>query len=89
MRMRIGTKVYDTVTAKKIADYESSYSKRDFRYYEESLYQKKTGEYFLAGKGGPESKYREQVGISEWDNGQNIIPLTMEQAKEWLRKVAE
>ena len=85
----INNRMYNTETAKQLGYWSNGYTPSDFYFAEETLYQKKTGEYFLAGKGGPESKYREQVGISEWDNGQNIIPLTMEQAKEWLRKVAE
>lgn len=57
MRKIINDKMYDTETAEKIATHSV-----------EVLYKKKTGEYFLARKGG-------RV---------DITPFTLKQAKEWL-----
>ncbi|MDY6279763.1 MAG: hypothetical protein SPL63_06550, partial [Roseburia faecis] len=47
------------------------------------LYQKKTGEYFLYGEGGPMTKYAESIGQNEWSGGEEIIPLSVESARQW------
>ena len=85
MRKIINGKMYDTETAKKI-DYTSNYlSSSDFHYYEERLFKKKTGEFFLHGHGGPASKYRTPCG-DMWSGGENIIPLTVDEAKSWVEQ---
>lgn len=85
MKRIIKNKVYDTKTARRLAS--NSYSNpRDFDFWEETLYQKKTGEYFLHGEGGPRSRYAEQVSINTWSGGERIIPVTEEEAREWAEK---
>ena len=86
MKRIIKGKVYDTDTAKLIAEASASCAHSDFGYWEEELYQKKTGEYFLHGAGGPASKYARHVEINSWSGGQQIIPLTYEAAREWAEK---
>ena len=81
----IGGKRYDTNTAKLIG--ETSYSNRtDFAYWSEELYQKRTGEFFIYGEGGPMSKYARSTGQNSWSGGKAIIPLTLQEAKEWAEK---
>lgn len=85
MKKVINGRRYDTDAAKKIADY--SYSNRsDFNYWEETLYMKRTGEFFLYGFGGPMTRYAESAGLNQWTGGSKIIPLTVEKAKEWAEK---
>ena len=43
-------KKYDTETARAVADYANNGNWRDFTHFEETLYQKKTGEFFLYGE---------------------------------------
>ena len=43
---------------------------------------KKNGEYFLAGKGGPFTKYVNYYGGNR-TYGEEIIPMTLKEAKEW------
>ena len=62
MKQIINGKKYDTDTAKEIAHYCAPGSVQDFSYFEETLYRKKTGEYFLYGKGGPASRYSRSCG---------------------------
>ena len=81
MRKIINKKVYDTETAKVIAEYEHSY-RCEFDYSLETLYKKKTGEYFLHGYGHAASKYAVRDGNMSGP-GSKIIPLTFEQAEEW------
>ena len=47
MKKIINGKIYDTDTAKEIDSISHGDGPRDFRYYHEVLYRKRTGEYFL------------------------------------------
>lgn len=85
MKKIINGKRYDTKTAKEIGC--DSYSNpRDFHFWEETLYQKKTGEFFLFGEGGAASKYAESCGQNEWCGGCKIIPFTFETARKWAEE---
>ena len=76
---------YDTETAKEVA---STYWGRpgDFEYFEETLFRKSNGEFFLYGQGGALSAYRERTGENEWGGGEKITPLTNRAAQEWAEK---
>lgn len=85
MKKIINGRLYDTETAKELGS--DSYSNRsDFHYWEETLYQKRTGEFFLHGEGGPASKYAKTVGLNEWSGGERIMPLSYTEAQEWAEK---
>mgnify|MGYP002682938636 FL=1 len=86
MKMIINGKVYDTEKAKQVAYYSSAGSWRDFQHYEETLYLKKTGEYFLFGEGGPMTRYARSEGQNSWTGGERIEPLTYAAAKEWAEE---
>lgn len=80
----IGGKRYDTHTARSLLE-RSDYAYGDFRYFKETLYVKRTGEYFLYGRGGAMSKYQSRKG-SQWGWGERIIPLQLQQAMAWVSK---
>ncbi len=82
MKKIINGKKYDTSTATAIGWNDNDLSTSDHGYCCEKLYRKRTGEYFLYGKGGPASKYRERCG-NAWSGGENIIPLTFDEARQW------
>lgn len=87
MRKIINGKAYDTDKAKKIA-YASNGVAGSFDYCEETLYRKKTGEFFIYGEGGPRSAYA-RVDIDGsicW--GKKIVLLSDEEAKEWVEQNA-
>lgn len=86
MKKIINGKRYDTETAKAVAVYYSNYPINDFNYFQESLYQKRTGEFFLYGEGNAASKYAEALGMNEWCGGERIIPLTVKKAQEWAEQ---
>lgn len=86
MKKIINQKRYDTETAKSCGSWGNDYSKRDFQWCEETLYQKKTGEFFLYGEGGPMSKYAERVGNSGWSSGERLMPLTYDEARQWAEE---
>jgi hypothetical protein len=79
--------VYNTETAKPLGSFYHGTVSDNF-YYHETLYKKKTGEYFLYGEGQAGSKYaRPAYGDTEaWEGGEDIIPLTFDQAKKWFEK---
>lgn len=82
MKKIINGKVYDTDTARDMGG-DSYSNRRDFSYWSETLYQKRTGEFFLYGEGGPMSRYAETIGQNEWSGGAKIIPLSLSKAREW------
>lgn len=84
MKKIINGKKYDTDTAEEVCDWNNGLGTRDFHYECETLYRKKTGEFFLLGEGGPASAYAVTVGQNEWSGGEEIIPFSENRAKEWL-----
>ncbi len=86
MKKIINGKMYDTDTAKRVGSTFHGDGLRDFRHYEETLYKKRTGEYFLHGEGGPMSRYAESVGQNQWSGGEKIIPLDYKAATKWAEE---
>lgn len=86
MKKVVNGKKYDTETAQFLAEYEYCANVRDFHHFSESLYQKKTGEFFLYGEGGPLSQYAVAVGTNEWSGGERIMPLSYEEAQRWAEE---
>lgn len=84
----INGRMYNTDTAKRLCSADNGGSCRDFSHWEEELYQKKTGEFFLYGEGGPASKYSRSCGQNEWCGGCDITPMTEQQAREWMERNA-
>ena len=85
MKRIINGRRYDTDTAREVASCSHGDGPRDFRYYSETLYCKRSGEYFLAGEGGPMTKYARPVGNAR-TGGENVFPLTYEQARDWAER---
>ena len=82
MKKIIDGRKYDTDTAKEIG-YDSYSNSMDFHWWEETLYRKANGEYFLHGRGGPMSHYARQVEQNSWSGGQRIEPMTWAEARKW------
>lgn len=83
MKQIIRGKKYSTETAKQVGVACNAGGWNDFTHYEERLYLKKNGEYFLHGEGGRETRYAQSSGQNSWSGGEKIIPLTYEAAKAW------
>ena len=86
MKKVIRNKLYNTDTAKAIKHrFTENVPNNDFNFESETLFRKKTGEYFLAGEGGPFTKY---ANISDCDDAfaKKIIPLKFKQAQEWAEQ---
>lgn len=88
--VRIDGKRYNINTAELIASWDNDLPYMDFDYLKETLYRKKTGEFFLYGEGGARTKYQAVDGDGKSSiGGEEIVPLTEEAAKEWLKAYAD
>ena len=85
MKKIIGGRKYDTSTAKLLAFWQTDRPSSDFGWYMESLYQKRNGEFFLFGGGGPLSRYGRVDYKNSWDYKEKTIPLTYEGAQRWAQ----
>jgi hypothetical protein len=88
MKKVVKGKIYNTKTAEKIANYWNGLSNSDFRYFRESLYITKKGDYFIAGRGGPMTIYGHSVG-NLTASGEDIFPMSREDAERWTELFAE
>ena len=85
MKKIIDGKRYDTATATEIGSHHNGRGRSDFRHMSESLYRTPRGNWFLAGEGGAMTKYSRPCGDMT-GGGEYIIPLSPENAREWLER---
>lgn len=85
MKKIINGKKYDTDTAKCLLTWSNG--RTGFSYCSETLYQKKTGEFFLFGKGGPMSRYATPCGDNCTSGSEQIRPFTEQQARNWTENL--
>ena len=86
MKRIINQKRYDTDKAVKVGEYWNGLSKSDFGYITETLYRKRTGEFFLHGVGGANTKYAKAVGTNCWQGSERLMPLEFDTARKWAEK---
>lgn len=89
MRKIINKKMYDTETAEWVEEFENTPYKSNYQYYVETLYRKKTGEFFLHGCGNAASPYAEVRADRMRSPGEKIIPLTEAEAKNWMEQYGD
>lgn len=89
MKAVIDGKLYNTQTATMLSAYSNGLGDRDFTHLSEELYRTKNGSYFLAGDGGPQTKYAESCGNNSVCGGEKITPLTEQEAREWMEAHAD
>jgi hypothetical protein len=86
----IDGKRYDTEKAECIGEYdnigEGADSKSDFKWWEAGLYVTRSGNYFLAGEGGPMSLFARPAGGSSRSGGSDIRPMEKEEAFQWAQR---
>lgn len=81
MKKIINGRLYDTATAELI---DSRACGEDIDRIEETLYRKKTGEFFLHGSGGPRTSYAKECGSDSYGWDEEIIPEDSFDVKEWV-----
>ena len=86
MKKIINGKVYDTETARELGSWSNMADRRDFAQFDEILYRKKTGEFFLYGEGGPATKYAVAEGTNSWSGGSRIMPMSFSEARAWAEE---
>ena len=86
MREIIDGKRYDTDKADELGAWSTDCGVSDFNHTSEALYRTpRSGRYFLAGEGGPMSRYAVSLGQGGWRGGEKITPLTDEEAFAWAQ----
>lgn len=86
MKKIIKGKVYSTESARKIGSWASSEDCGNLDYFEETLYQKRTGEFFIHGEGGARTRYAAQTGQNTWKGGEAILPIGYDDARAWAEE---
>lgn len=86
MKKVLNRKLYDTAKAQRLASWENIQDVRSFNHMEETLYRKRTGEFFLHGCGEARTKYAQRYDDNLWGHGEEIIPLTVKAAQEWAEE---
>ena len=77
--------MYNTETAKEVGYWNNGCTRNDFNWCLETLYKKKTGEFFIYGEGGALSKYSEAIG-NTLIGGESIVPISYKEAQKWAEK---
>lgn len=86
MKKVINGRMYNTETAVSLGEWSNGRGRRDFRGVEETLYRKRSGEYFIGGWGGSMTEYARPAYGGGTCGGEKIFPLTYEAAREWAEK---
>ena len=86
MRKIINNKVYDTDTATRCGAWSNSSDCREASYIQESLYKKRTNEFFLHCEGGAASIYCAHLDGNHTGYGERINPLSYGAAREWAEE---
>lgn len=83
MKKIIKNLIYDTDTARLIGIKSHGVQRGDADYWTEALYQKKTGEFFIHGEGGAQTRYAKNLGGQSWGWGEAITPISFDTARTW------
>lgn len=78
---------YDSDTAELIGESGGGNGRSDFRWWHAGLYRgKKSFRYFLAGEGGPMTRFCTHCADGMQGYGSKIIPLSSDEAFEWAQR---
>jgi hypothetical protein len=86
MRQVIDGRVFDTDTATEICRAAYGGSRTDFQWHETALYRSPRGQFFLAGQGGPMSRWAQDVDGGGRSGGSGIVLLTQDEAREFMER---
>ena len=81
MKRIIDGRTYDTDTARRVGGTDNGVAYGDLDYEMETLYRKRTGEYFIHGEGGARTRYATQDCLGGWTGGDAVTPLPYETAR--------
>jgi hypothetical protein len=83
-RKVIEGRAYDTETATFLAEASGGGYSNDFSHWEELLYRTPRGRLFVAGSGGPMSRYARSIDQNSWSGGSDLRPLSDAEARQWV-----
>lgn len=87
MKRIIDGKRYDTDTAEEICSLHSrGLGRSDFKWEDTQLYRTRKGAWFLAGEGGPLTRWCRTVSGGMMTYGEGIIPLELDDARDILER---
>jgi hypothetical protein len=88
MKRIINGKTYNTDTARRICDAAPGAPPvgSDFRGEDSDLYQTKRGRFFVAGEGGPMTRWARPCDINSVGGGEGIVLVTEEEAREIMER---
>jgi hypothetical protein len=93
MKRIIDGKTYNTETATTVCDTGNDLSVTDFRHEDSALYITKKGAFFIAGNGGPMSRFARAESQNSWSGGGGVIPLDRGEAvrcaENWPEQIEE
>lgn len=84
MKKHINNKLYNTDTSEVLGVWKKDVNKETYE--KETLYKKRTGEFFIHGTGGESSRYCRMNGQNRWSGTETIIPLKYENAILWAKE---
>ena len=74
---------YDTEKAIEVGTASHGYA-GDHQQWEATLYKTpRSGRFFLAGSGGPASRFAQSAGQNSWSGGSDLIPMSIDEALDW------
>lgn len=85
MKRVINGRVYDSDKSELIGECGFGHS-GDFNAWEETLYKTSKGAYFVAGSGGPRSRYGRQTSQNTWSGSESIEVLSEGEALAWCER---
>lgn len=86
MRRVVDGKIYDTTKSSLVATIASRGTLADYEYEYTQLFRTKKGNFFLAGRGGPWSRWKRRSRNDDgWIEGYGIQPVDHEQARELVQ----
>jgi len=87
MKDVIDGQLYDTDAdgVESIAIHQPVADRGDFNFLREELCKTESGQYFIAGEGGPKTKYSKRVGTGEYSGSSKIRPVSEEEAFRWAQ----
>lgn len=86
MKRTINGKTYNTDTAEELAVYDNGQEIGSVSHFRETLYRKRTDEFFIFGFGGAWTRYGEPMGNYGRFGGSQLIPVSKETAMSWVER---
>lgn len=94
MKRVLNGRIYDTEKA-QLVGWANNIGKgadsiRDFNHWSAGLYKTpRSGRFFLAGEGGPMTRWAVATGSNSWSGSEGVFPLNPNEALEWAENYLE